>query len=74
MSPAQGLLLVRLGADIVAGDRKDAIATARQLMALAVEMVPVDELKEFLTDRDRIFAELATDVAEQIKLDGSADR
>ena len=32
-------------------------------------MIPVEYLKEFLTERDRIWADLAADVAEQIKLE-----
>ncbi len=43
---------------------------AKQLLGLAVDMVPVDQLKQFLTDRDRVWADLAADVAEEIRLDG----
>lgn len=42
---------------------------AKQLLGIAVDMVPVDQLKEFLTERDRIWADLAADVAEEIKLE-----
>lgn len=45
---------------------------AKQLLGIAVDMVPVDQLKAFLTERDRIWADLAADVAEQIKLEGKA--
>lgn len=47
---------------------------ARIIMGVLADLIPVDELKEFLTDRDRIFADLTADVAEQIKLDGSDKR
>ncbi len=70
IAPAQVVLLTRLVADVLAGDRTDAVAVARQLMAIAVDMIPVDQLKEFLTERDRNFADLATDVAEELKLEG----
>lgn len=70
IKPETGILLIRLGADIVAGDVKDGIETARKLMGVAVDMIPVDELKEFLSNQDRIFADLSVDVAEQIKLEG----
>ena len=43
---------------------------ARRVMAALSGLIPVEDLKEFLTDQDRIFAELAADVAEQIKLGG----
>lgn len=66
----KGLLLLRLAVDVIAGDRKDAVDVARQLMAIAVSIIPVDELKEFLSEQDRTFADLATDVAEQLKLEG----
>lgn len=43
---------------------------ARIVMATLSDLIPVADLKEFLTDQDRIFAELSADVAEQIKLGG----
>lgn len=47
---------------------------ARIVMRSLPDLIPVDELKDFLTDGDRIFADIGADVAEQIKLDGSAER
>ncbi len=43
---------------------------AKRLLALAVDLIPVEDLREFLTEHDRIFADLSVDVAEQIKLEG----
>ncbi|MBA2683256.1 MAG: hypothetical protein H0U66_02020 [Gemmatimonadaceae bacterium] len=43
---------------------------ARRVMASLPDLIPVEDLKEFLSDQDRIFAELSADVAEQIKLSG----
>lgn len=43
---------------------------ARRVMSALSGLIPVADLKEFLTDQDRIFAELAADVAESIKLGG----
>ena len=74
IEPAKALRIARLALDIATGDRQDAVNVVRELMILAADMIPVDELKEFLTDRDRIFADLSADVAEQIKLDGSDKR
>ena len=59
--------LVALG--IVSGATSPADG-AKQLAGLAIDMIPVGELKAFLTERDRIWADLAADVAEQIKLEG----
>ncbi len=66
-----GLKVSRIGIDLATGDRKDAGVAAKELLGMAVDMIPVDEMKDFLTERDRIFADLATDVAEQIKLEGA---
>ena len=46
------------------------VEAARIVMATLSDLIPVADLKEFLTDQDRIFAELSADVAEQIKLGG----
>lgn len=43
---------------------------ARRIMSTLSDLIPVEDLKEFLTNQDRIFAELSADVAEQIKLSG----
>jgi len=67
------ILLVRLVADVLAGDKKDALAVAKELAMLAIEMVPVDELKAFLSDRDRIFADLSADLTEEAKLQGDTE-
>ncbi len=47
---------------------------AKRILQLLPDLIPVDQLKEFLLDRDRIFADLSVDVAEQIELDGSDKR
>lgn len=41
---------------------------ARALLGLAIDMVPVEDLRDFLAERDRIWADLAADVAERIKM------
>ncbi len=58
--------LVALG---VANGSIDPVDGAKRLTGLAVDMIPVDQLKAFLTERDRTWADLAADVAEEIKLD-----
>lgn len=47
------------------------VEAARVVMGALSDLIPVEDLKEFLTDQDRIFAELAADVAEQIKVGSS---
>lgn len=44
-------------------------AGARRVMDLAVDLIPVEDLKLFLSEQDRTFADLTVDVAEAIKLD-----
>ncbi len=46
------------------------IEGARIVMGALSDLIPVADLSQFLTDQDRIFAELSADVAEQIKLGG----
>ena len=68
-----GARIARLGLALALGDRSDAVEAARELTGLAIDMIPVNELKPFLTERDRIWADLAADVAEEIKLAGTED-
>lgn len=70
INPEKAILLLRLAVDVVAGDRKDAAEVAREMMGLAVDMIPVEDLKPFLTDINRKFTDLEADVLEQIKLSG----
>jgi len=53
LDPKKGMLIARLGIDIAVGDRTDAVATAKELPLHGRRPDPVDELKEFLTERDR---------------------
>ena len=66
---AIGLTVARIGFDLATGNRTDAGAAARELLNMAVDLIPVDELKDFLTERDRIFADRTVDVLEEIKLE-----
>lgn len=62
--------ILRLAVAIALGDRQDAARVALELTWLAVDLVPVKDLKEFLTDRDRLWADFAADIAEEAKLSG----
>jgi hypothetical protein len=67
---AIGITVARIGFDLATGNRSDASAAAKELMGMAVDLVPVEDLKDFLTEHDRVFADLTADVLEQIKLEG----
>lgn len=60
--------VARIGFALATGDRSDAAQAAKELMYIIVDMVPVDDLKEFLSDSARVYIDLENDVAEQIKL------
>lgn len=69
-----GLALVELGADITAGRITDALAVARRLEGIIVDqLIPVTTLRPYLTERDRVWADLAVDIAETAKVDLAAD-
>lgn len=61
-------LLLELAADIDAGRISEAIAVSKKLAGFAVDLIPVDALKDSLTDRDRRWIDLSVDIAEEIKL------
>jgi hypothetical protein len=62
---------VAIGIDIAAGKFLEALKKTRMLADTLVLMVPVDQLKADLTERDRTFVDLEADVAEAIKLDST---
>jgi len=59
---------IHVALGVAAGDTKPSDG-AKELMEIIISMVPVDELKDFLTARDKAWADAAADVAEEIKLD-----
>lgn len=69
-----GAELVQLGTDIAKGDVVDTVAVAKRLFSLATSIISPEDLKSFLSEQDRTFVDLSVDVAEQVKLDGSAER
>lgn len=66
---AAGAKLTELGIDIIEGRITDAVSAGHQLTAILLTMIPVDQLKAFLTPEDKVFADLSVDIAEQIKLE-----
>ena len=67
----QAILLLRLAVDIIDEDKEDAVAVAKELMSIAVGMIPVDQLKQFLSDVDRRATDVEMDVAEAVKLEAT---
>ena len=68
-----GLLLIQLGTELATGKVTDALATAKKIMTIAIDLIPVEELRPHLTDRDRAWVDLSVDIAEAIKVDAAAD-
>ena len=66
-----GLTAIQVGVAISEGRFADALRLTRELADDLVLLVPVDQLKGDLTPTDRVFGDLAADVAEQIKLKSS---
>lgn len=65
-----GLMLFDLARTIVAGERVDPVEVMRALADIAIQLLPVDQLKTFLDDAARKRDELAVDIAEDAKLKG----
>lgn len=64
------VLLAEAGVDVQDGRFKDALDKVGQLERLLVGSLPIEDIKDYLTDRDRRFIDLAVDVAEANKVDG----
>lgn len=64
-----GFALIRLGVDIAEGNLPDAVAAARQLFDMGVQLIPVEQQKQFLRDYDRRMTDLEVDVLEDAKID-----
>ncbi len=66
---AVAVKLAEAAVDVRDGRIADALTKLVECERLLVGELPVDALKDYLTDRDRRFADLAVDVAEAIKVD-----
>jgi hypothetical protein len=66
--------IARLALDLALGDRSDAIAACKEIFFLLTDLIPVDQLREFLTDRDRTFTDLEVDIEESMKLEAEEKR
>ncbi len=59
--------LIRLGADAIDGRLQTPEQLARALVNIGLDLVPVDELKRYLTEHAKFRAELLADGAEAKK-------
>lgn len=59
---------IQIGLDVAASRRVDYKQAALELSSAAIALVPVDELKAFLEERDKLAIDAAVDVAEAVKL------
>ena len=66
-------LLLELVADIEQGRVVGMLAISTRIAGLAVDLFPVDALKDSLLPRDRKWADLAADIAEAGKINLEAD-
>lgn len=62
--------IARIALDVALGDRDDATEAAKDILGMLTDMIPVDELKPFLSEQSRRFIDLENDVIEQLKLMG----
>lgn len=61
-------LLLELASDIRDGRIYDAIAVSKRLAGIAVDLIPVDALKDSLSEEDKKWIDFSVDIAEAIKL------
>ena len=71
MSPTDvlqaGLALADLGLSVARGERTSPVEVVRGIFAIAVKLLPVDDLKKHLDDAAVRRDELAADLAEEAK-------
>lgn len=65
---AQSLEVAALGIDLASGKLTDPVEIGRRLAHVALDVVPVDELKGYLDDEAAKRADAIADVAEALKL------
>lgn len=67
---ARALEIVAFGIDLAQGRVADPAVIGRKLAGYALDFVPVDDLREYLTEEARRRADLAADLAEKAKFGG----
>jgi len=67
MNIARAIDIIAFGVDLAQGRVSDPLVVGRKLANYALDFLPVDELKEHLSEEARRRADLAADLAEQLK-------
>lgn len=67
MNAAALPLIASLAGDVASGVAETAPTIARRLVAIALSLVPVDDLKTFLSEEARKLDDTLADVAEEAK-------
>jgi hypothetical protein len=68
MTLVQGIALLDFARKVIAGDVNNPKEIARSLVGLALDLVPVEDLQEYLTDAARIRADNIADTLQAIKV------
>ena len=71
MNPETIATLIRIGANALDGTAPSPAEVARALVGVGLDLVPVAELRAYLTDEARRRDELAANLAEEAKLRGA---
>lgn len=67
MTLDQAAALIDVGLQVLRGAAVDKLAMARALVALALDLAPVESLRDYLTDAARKRDEAIADAAERLK-------
>lgn len=59
--------IIRIGLDVIEGQAPSPADVARAIVGIGLDLVPVEELRSYLTEEARRRGELAADAAEAIK-------
>lgn len=70
---AHAATLARLAADVMDGTLSSAADVARALVGIGLELVPVEELKQYLTEEARKRQDVAFEAAKLAKWPNAAD-
>ncbi len=68
MTLIQGLQLLDFARRVIAGEANHPSEIARALVGLALDLAPVDELQEYLSDAARVRADAIADAAQRMKV------
>lgn len=67
---ADGIAILALAADVISGRLTNPVDISRRLAGIALNLLPVDELKQHLDDEARARVDLVADGVEAAKFGG----